>query len=310
MPGTNLSLEDIAPPEIVVQSPSVPSMNLDYFTIPLSSKEMQEQRGNVVTSDPLLTDDREFDEVVAMAAASQSLLGKLDPIQPSGVAESLTEDEFALDSRKGSPLQAASPKGSEIDDIGAYMVYDNPAAVRDGQVQRENPTGMQSHHDNCIGSECTSTDFVTLIQRCDNTPRRGSHSPSVTHLPGPSSTLSSFPSSRTHSTDNTEAETASTDPTLHDGEKPLVIAEIPPFKIEPVEEEPRSSIDESKELQDIIHAYAGPMLYQLDRDEEQATEFSSQLLAEEEIVLGEMLSAEVKADVDLSIRILNRSLGG
>ncbi|PVI06211.1 hypothetical protein DM02DRAFT_610165 [Periconia macrospinosa] len=74
--------------------------------------------------------------------------------------------------------------------------------------------------------------------------------------------------------------------------------------------QPRSSEDDKSELQNLIRSYAGSMLYHSDAPEEQGTDVVSEFLGEENPAIGQVAKEEIKAEVELATRVMNRSLGG
>ncbi|KAF2645109.1 hypothetical protein P280DRAFT_546501 [Massarina eburnea CBS 473.64] len=121
MPGTNLPLDRIDPPQIVVQSPSAPSINQkgldDYFSL-FSSKEKSHKPDSVVVSDPLpVEDDLEFDEMIVKATTTVPATPPQSPRSScDGVGETLP-----------------------------YIVWDNPVPSEEGEAQQECQTSTSNY---------------------------------------------------------------------------------------------------------------------------------------------------------------------
>jgi hypothetical protein len=254
MPGTNLSLEDVAPPAIVVQSPSVPSMYckgmISSFGNAPAREYNQKDSDSVVNSDPLSVDKPDFDEIFAMTTPKAS--------------------DSVLDSCQGFPRRNSSLRASyDSNDLGsnlAYIVW-GPSDVDENRAPRERPSSIWSR---------------------DTTVHNGGESASKT--------------SRENSSDNTGSETTWTEFTEPDQALSLIAEKLGSIKISDKQERCSSVDDDDEELQNMLRSYTGSMLYRNDVNDEQITELSS--------LLGDEVSPDVRADISLSIRIMNRSLGG
>lgn len=77
-----------------------------------------------------------------------------------------------------------------------------------------------------------------------------------------------------------------------------------------IQPEVRTSVDVREELRTMIRSYAGPMLYRDDSKEEQVMGFTGELPAEGDARIGDKVKDEMKAEVELATRVMNRSLGG
>ncbi|KAF2687042.1 hypothetical protein K458DRAFT_401647 [Lentithecium fluviatile CBS 122367] len=292
MPGTNLPLDDCGAPAIVVSSPSAPSMlanvahagnNEDYFSVKAPEKHRHEREDSVVTSDELdPAADAEIIALLVMNAETvpdhppESLSGKLEPLHSDEVASLHTEDAFTLDS----PTRRAPDAGDIGGDL-AYVVWDDPAIANEDKCQLERGASTWSRH----------TGHYDGTGYGNESTRKGSQ-PSTS--------------------DHTEADTEATDLTVPDEEvlnRKFIDATVELVK-DAVQPEVQVFADDKETLQDIIRAYAGPMLYHEEAEAHHASEYSDDFSEIQSAPLDEVTSANVRAEVEDSIRVMSRSLGG
>lgn len=285
MPGTTLSLEDLAAPNASSSPPTEQkAAPQDYFarTAPKRNESMKHTDCVAITGKPsaprnadIVTSARTTAAGVADDLAATLLPGKPEPLGPGEANKAdVHNDRFMLD----------SSKRSEHDELRAdlaYVVWDDPEIASEDGCQLQRRRSTWGRHTGLY----------------DGTGYGGETAPTT---PRPSMS------------DNTEDETEGTDLTVPEEAAPGAAAlEI---AAEPVKasaaSEAESAVDGKETLQDIIRAYAGPMLYHEEAENAHAVEYSGDCSTEEEVDSLYAYPASMKAEVELSIRVMNRSLGG
>ena len=277
MPGTNLPLEDVAAPEIIISSASAASMphydlhtdkNQDYFSTATSVRPFDD---NFVTTDELdpVNDARILAVLVTRRESpppytSEASSGGLDPMHSDEATPLRPDDVFALDcpSRESSDLEVTG-------DAHVWTVWDDPAFANVDKCSRGRGSSTWSRQQASDASTSNRTQIRT----------------EATSLAIPDEDLSND-----KSVDRTNE----------------------PFEVSTRSTRSESHVpaDDRETLQDIIRAYAGPMMYHEEAEAYHACEHSDDFAISQAVPLDEVTSATVKAEVEDSIRVMNRSLGG
>ncbi|KAJ4305140.1 hypothetical protein N0V90_000671 [Kalmusia sp. IMI 367209] len=284
MPGTNLPLEDIAAPGIMVTSPSAPSIKQDdlpgYFDSAMSLDGSEYERtSSLVTESGFPTADDPD------AAATGARMVELD--NPAAFVRETVSEKLVSTTSNESPLAALSddhfvlnapnigPGSNDYGDEVAYIVWDEPrAAIAPEKARKQRPSNWSRLSELYDGTGYGSTEVATgsFHQWSDN--------------------INSV----------TTATTELTDPEEEASEAKLLVAikELPPALLHG---KPQSPADDKKHLQDIIRAYACP-IYGERMEDEDISIMGGISLPEEAI------TQEMREEVETSIRVMNRSLGG
>jgi hypothetical protein len=109
------------------------------------------------------------------------------------------------------------------------------------------------------------------------------------------------------SSDNTEAETEATDVSIPEEARACGKTGRGTGK---QRKDAHVSADDRETLQEIIRSYAGSMMYHEEAEAHHACEHSDDFSEFQTVPLDEVTRDEVKAEVEDSIRVMNRSLGG
>jgi hypothetical protein len=273
MPGTHLPLEDTAAPEIVVSSPSAASMHTNV----LHSDADQDYFSVAVSKEPVrqrkdsLTTTDELDPVVNAEIIAMLAMGsEAAPHYPSDIS-----------SGKLNPVHSDEATPPHTDD--AFPLDDSP-------------TSKMSDNEAISGNlRCIVWDDPAIADEDES--RRGDDS----------SAWSRHQVSHPSTSNHTEADTETTDFMASD-EEHLDAKSV--AGTDKLRKEVRVSEDDRETLQDIIRAYTGPMLYHEEAEAHHAGEHSDDSAEFQAAPLDEFSYANVKAEVEDSIRVMNRSLGG
>ncbi|KAL1610355.1 hypothetical protein SLS60_002021 [Paraconiothyrium brasiliense] len=290
MPGTNLPLEDIAAPGIMITSPSAASMQASdppgYFDGAVFNVENDCERTKTLDTEsgfPALEDPH----TNAMDTTNE---GRDDDVTPGhitvpGVKPAHFDEPFPVAPMNDTITISAAKSPSASNDYGenvAYVVYDSPGASNAGRNRKQ-----------CPGH------WGRLNSHCSTHPAHN----------GTGHGWSETSSSSRYWTDNTEAaindETELTEYTspgegaAEAAAEAKLMAAIEELDAATLAAKPQSRIDEKKALQDFIRAYA-----HLGGGTDDAT--SGLPLAEG----PDGITDEIKEEVETSIRVMNRSLGG
>lgn len=286
MPGTNFPLEDMPAPGIMITSPSAPSMRghdpSGYFdSVPVPVENDYERTRTLDTESGFPT----FNEA-STGAVETKVLDSDEAVAPGHAAipevEPASFDQsFPVTPLEGLLASSTSKSSSSSHDYGdnvAYIVYDSADVSEAGQKRKQ-----------CPGH------WGRLTSQCSDHPR----------YDGKGYGRRETDSSSHYWTDSTEpATTDSTELTQYtsreeaDAEAKLMTA-IDELDAVTLPVRPQSPVDDKKALQDIIRAYS-----HLREGTDDATD--GILVAEG----PEDITQEMKEEVETSIRVMNRSLGG
>lgn len=270
MPGTNLPLEDNPAPNIVITSPSAPSIQHGelpgYFDIiPTPDEGGYERTSSLVTESGFPTAN-ETPDISHM------------PI-------------YELDSGDVSPQPAFSDPPASMDNHSALGV---PAYI----------IGSGEHGEELSYIIFDESDATTVPKnKCSARASVRTRASELYDGAGYGSTDATTGSSHQW-TDSTDAATSHTD--LSDGEEGTMEArllaaskELPPIRSRST---PSPPVDNEQAIQDIVRAYARP-IYREEIDDEIFDKGSV-------LPTGETIPRELREEVETSIRVMNRSLGG
>jgi len=273
MPGTHLPLEDVAAPEIVVSSPSAASI-----------------QANILHSD---TDQGYFSAAVSKESTRQreESLITTDELDPAADAEIVAMLAMGANTIVHYPPEASSGRLDPVHSDEAMPLRPDDAFTLDSPTR-------EISDDEAIGGDLACIVWDDPAMANEDKSRRG-HGSSV---------WSRHQDSHASTSNHTEADTEATD---------LTFLTFPdeecPHTVDGTDElvnEAQVSADDRETLQDIIRAYAGPMLYHEEAEAHHACEHSDDFAEFQAPPLEEVTSAKVKAEVEDSIRVMNRSLGG
>ncbi|KAK7191266.1 hypothetical protein DPSP01_008337 [Paraphaeosphaeria sporulosa] len=284
MPGTNLPLEDMAPPGIMITSPSAPSMQghdaPGYFDSVLVPDENDYERTKTLDTEsgfPI------FEEIPTGAVetnipnlydATMPVHATIPEVEPASFDQS-----FPIAPLVDSLATCASKSPSSSNDYGesvAYIVYDGASEA--GQKRKK-----------CPGH------WGRLTSQCSGHPR----------YDGKGYGRREATSSSHYWTDSTEPTTADpTELTQYTNHEEAVAEAKLRTAIEELDAatlpaRPKSPVDDKRALQGSIRSYG-----HLREGTDDAT--GGVLLAEG----PEGITQEIKDEVETSIRVMNRSLGG
>ncbi|KAJ4349811.1 uncharacterized protein N0V89_008430 [Didymosphaeria variabile] len=290
MPGTNLPLEVVAAPGIMITSPSAPSMQANdqpgYFdgvVVHVGNGYERTRSLDTESGFPTLDDARNS----AMDASNEGHDDEVIPghptvpeVNPASFDESFPVVPMNITVATSAPK---SPSGSN--DYGenvAYVVYDSPGASDAGRNRKQ-----------CLGHWGRLTSHCS-IHPVDNDTGYG---------------WSETSSSPNYWTDNTEAATndgtelteytSPGDATAEAAAEAKLMAAIEELDAATLHAKPQSPIDGKKALQDFVRAYT------------RLREGTDDAVGGLPLAEGpDSITQEMKEEVETSIRVMNRSLGG
>lgn len=285
MPGTNLPLEDVAAPGIMITSPSAPSMHSHdppgYFDSVLISSEEDYQRTKTLdTESGFPAFDGTFAEVAETNVPNLDNAIVMGATAPEAKAASFNQP-FPVAPLDDSIASSAhnTPSGSK--DYGksiAYIVCDSPVASGGGKQLKQCPDHWRR-----------------LTRQCSDHP----HYDGKGYARREQSSSSQYWTDSTNPTapDSTElSQCNSHEEAAAEAKLRAAIAEL---DVTTLPARSWSPLDEKNSLRSIVRAYA-----HLREGTDDAT--GGVLLAEGQ----DAITQEMKDEVETSIRVMNRTLGG
>ncbi|KAF2191072.1 hypothetical protein K469DRAFT_720047 [Zopfia rhizophila CBS 207.26] len=302
MPGTNMPLEDLQSPVIVLshhpETVVTQHPSRDYFGCPLdkSGDELQRIDSVIETSDQQRTGlyipglAGEEDSPQASNIQPDAISGRLQPVRTNETPLPDPEnDPFSLDPEL--------PKSLEDKCVFAYLALEE-AGDKQGRLQRRQSkwgrhTGLYDGSGYDFGDLTPSTTHDISLSASSDTSVACGCALEVT-----SSDCDQAPETRLPTTQSKQDRYAA--PNSDDSE-PAEHNQLqtgqPPF------------VDEKEALQEIILAYCSPLFCQGD-SKERALEFRESLSEEDTEADLDGIKAKAREEIALSLRIMNRSLGG
>ncbi|KAF9740284.1 hypothetical protein PMIN06_009482 [Paraphaeosphaeria minitans] len=284
MPGTNLPLEEMAAPGIMITSPSAPSMQghdaLGYFDSLLVPDENDYERTKTLDTESGFPT---FDEI-GNSAVEDRIPDLVDAIVPAHatipeVEPASFDQSFPVEPLVDSLASSASKSPCGSNDYGdgvAYIVYDGAS-------------GAEQERKRCPGH------WGRLTSQCSDHPRYDGKG--YGRREATSSSHYWTDSTEPTSTDSTEfTQYTSHEETAAEDKLRAAIEELDAATLAA---RPQWPGDDKKALQDMIRAYA-----HLGEGRDDVRR--GVLLAEG----AECIRQEIKDEVETSIRVMNRSLGG